>query len=52
LKACATVFASAYREDDLAFLFLSKRQSLHGEMRRILYDYDAKSTHPKRSLHL
>ncbi len=47
----APVLACAYREDDLAFLFASRRQSLHDETFRILGHYHACSTHPLKSLH-
>lgn len=47
----AGVFACAYREDDLAFLFISKRQPLHDEMRGVLAGYLDRSTHPYKSVH-
>lgn len=47
--ACAC--ACAYREDDLAFLFISKQQSRRQEMYGILGAYHTHSTHRYKSLH-
>ena len=41
----------AYREDDLAFLFVSKGQDLHQEVRSVLRGYHDGSSHPLKSLH-
>lgn len=41
----------AYREDDLAFLFVSKSESRHQEIRNVLVDYDAGSAHAYKSIH-
>lgn len=41
----------AYREDDLAFLFVSKSQPRHKEINNILVDYHAGSAHTYKSIH-
>lgn len=41
----------AYREDDLAFLFIAKNKDLFNELRNILKDYYDKSLHKLKSLH-
>ena len=47
----ATVYAVAYREDDLAFLFVSKQKPLYQELHSILRGYQKSSTNAYRSLH-
>jgi hypothetical protein len=45
-------FICGYREDDLAFLFMSKQEKLFTRLRGILERYRAKSEHKNKSLHL
>lgn len=45
------VHARAYREDDLAFIFVSKRESTDREIREVLATYFAESRHDYKSLH-
>lgn len=41
----------AYREDDLAFLFIAKEPDLFDRLYNILYDYHDRSGHRYKSLH-
>ncbi len=50
-SASGGTFVCAYREDDLAFLFIAKDQRLFNELRNILNDYHDKSQHKLKSLH-
>lgn len=43
--------ACAYREDDLAFIFVSKQQTRHREIKNLLAAYHANSVHKYKSLH-
>jgi len=43
--------ACAYREDDLAFLFVAKDQTIFDELCKILNDYHANSQHKLKSLY-
>lgn len=45
------VLTSAYREDDLAFLFVTKSIIVHKKICSILYKYYERSTHKYKSLH-
>jgi len=47
-----SVHACAYREDDLAFLFVSKWRKLHEEIRHCLRRYHSRSKHKYRSFHV
>lgn len=47
----AFVFVSAYREDDLAFIFIAKTPETHNDIFCVLRQYHAKSTHKYRSVH-
>jgi hypothetical protein len=52
LSADCKVFKCAYRENDLAFLFIFKEPSLHEKIQGILSNYHANSGHEYKSLHL
>ncbi len=47
---CAA-YTCAYREDDLAFLFISKEKALHEEIQDLLEKYHLDSSHKYKSLH-
>ena len=48
----SSAFACAYREGDLAFLFVSKKNSLHKKIAGVLRRYHAKSGHKFKSVHI
>lgn len=48
----SSVYTCAYREDDLAFLFVSKEQKVHEEVTAVLRGYHARSIHKYKSLHI
>lgn len=50
-SADKSAFACAYREDDLAFLFVSKNKELHKKIQTILNKYHASSNNKYKSLH-
>jgi len=43
--------ACAYREDDLAFLFIAKQPDLHSEIKQLLMAYHSNSGHKFKSIH-
>lgn len=43
--------ASAYREGDLAFIAITKKEQVHQEIDRVFASYHAASDHPHRSCH-
>ena len=45
------VYTFAYREDDLAFIFISKTKEVHEEIIGILKNYYKNSHHKYKSLH-
>lgn len=47
-----TAYTCAYREDDLAFLFVSKERERHKEIQRLIQNYHGHSTHKYKSLFL
>lgn len=51
LSVSKLVHARAYREDDLAFIFVSKRESTDREIREVLATYFSESRHDYKSLH-
>ena len=50
-SANPTAYTCAYREDDLAFLFISKEKELHEEIQDLLANYHANSNCKYKSLH-
>jgi hypothetical protein len=48
----ASVCVCAYREEDLAFLFIAKSKELHAEISRLIENYHASSVHQYKSLHV
>ena len=46
------VYACAYREDDLAFVCVSKIEALHDEITRVLGAYHANSVQKNKSFHI
>jgi hypothetical protein len=46
------VHACAYREGDLAFLFISKQPDMHSEIKQLLMAYHSSSGHIFKSIHL
>jgi hypothetical protein len=46
-----SILVSAYREDDLAFLFIAKKTELHNDVFNVLTEYHAKSTHQYREVY-
>ena len=50
-RADSSVHTCAYREDDLAFLFVSKQRRLHDQVQDVLSRYHAHSLHQYKSLH-
>ncbi len=46
------VHACAYREEDLAFIFISKQPALHSEIKRLIASYHANSGHKWKSVHI
>ncbi len=51
-QADRTALVCAYRERDLAFLFVSKTQSLYDVIKGVLGNYHTNSNHAYRSLHV
>ena len=47
-----SIYACAYREDDLAFICASKTEALHDEITRVLAGYHANSVQKNKSLHI
>ena len=50
-KITGTSLVMAYREDDLAFLFMAKEQSVFLTLREILVKYHQVSGHIYKSIH-
>jgi hypothetical protein len=46
------IYACAYREDDLAFICVSKTEALHDEITRVLAGYHANSVQKYKSIHI
>jgi hypothetical protein len=49
---CRDIFTCAYREDDLAFIFISKKEKIHKRVFSVLNKYHSRSDKKFKSIHL